>query len=238
MGTVKPVHIPTLLELLLLGARSRPIQISTIALAKRIGRSQQAASKHLVELERDGLIERTRIGNLHGIKLTQSGVDAMTALYGSLKTALEERPQTVEVKGYLFSGLGEGAYYVSLRGYRRQFIAKLGFDPYPGTFNVRLASALDRKTRRELQQYPGVFISGFEDEHRTFGWVRCLPAAVNGAVEGYVLSAFERTHYDDSVIEVIAPTRIRDWLGLKDGDLVSIQVTLSREMVAAPRTAS
>lgn len=232
---VRAVHIPTLMELLLMGARTRPVEVSTVELAQRIRKSQQAASKHLMELERDGYIERVRTGSRSGVKLSEKGVDTLVSLYAGLKAGLEEQPPFIELKGALFSGLGEGAYYVGLRGYRRQFLAKLGFDPYPGTFNVRLTSPVDRKLRRELQQFPGVFVAGFEDEHRTFGWVRCLPAVVNGAVEGFAFTSFERTHYDDSVIEVIAPVRIRDRLALQDGDPVVVRVFLAKEY-RQPRT--
>ena len=34
----------------------------------------------------------------------------------------------------------------------------------------------------------------------------------------------ERTHYDSSVLEVIAPVKLRDLLGLKDGDSVTVKV--------------
>ncbi|MGC8556349.1 MAG: helix-turn-helix domain-containing protein, partial [Conexivisphaera sp.] len=55
-----PAHVQTLIELLLMGARDGPVPVTTVELARRIGRSQQAASKHLEALEEEGLVERYR----------------------------------------------------------------------------------------------------------------------------------------------------------------------------------
>ena len=223
MDSLKPIHIPTILELLMQGAKDRPVEVSTISLAKQIGRSQQAASKHLLELESEGFIERVRMGHRSGVKLTSKGVDAVMKLYAQLRGALEEMPPVMEIKGELFSGIGEGAYYVSLHGYRRQFLKRLGFDPYPGTLNLKLKTSMDRRLRRDLEQYRGIYIEGFQDEHRTYGGVWCFHAVINDTFEGALLIT-ERTHYDDSVLEIIAPISIREKLRLKDGDEVRVRI--------------
>jgi len=229
MVKVKPTYIPTLMELLALGAKNSYVETSTIDLAKRVGKSQQAASKHLSDLERMGYIERFRSGGRNGVKVTAKGVEAMMDIYSTLKVVLEGVEPTLKIEGELFTGLGEGAYYMSLRGYRRQFLKKLGFDPYPGTLNLRL-SPVYRRLRRDLERYPSIHIEGFEDEQRTYGWARCYPAKVNDSIEGMVI-VLERTHYDDSVLEVIAPVDIRDTLRLKDGDRVAVKIYLSGHAV-------
>ncbi len=223
MAEVKPVHIPTLMELLLLGAKDEYVAISTTALAKRLGKSQQAASKHLSDLEEAGYVERSRSGGRNSVKLTEKGVATMTDIYSVLRRILEGEEPVFEIKGEVFTGLGEGAYYMSLRGYRRQFVKQLGFDPYPGTLNIRLDSPADRRLRRDLERYNSIHIEGFEDGHRTYGWAKCYPAKIGGELDGTVI-LLERTHYDDSVLEVIAPINIRDKLKLKDGDQISVNV--------------
>jgi len=132
-------------------------------------------------------------------------------------------PPSITLEGILFSGLGEGAYYVTKDGYRKQFIEKLGFDPYPGTLNLKLATEYDMKTLSELEVYPAVEIQGFENESRTFGSVKCYPAIINNKVKGAVLSAL-RSHYNSSVLEVIAPKFLRSQLKLKDGNKVKVEV--------------
>ena len=42
------------------------------------------------------------------------------------------------MRGRVVGGLGQGQYYISRKGYRHQFIQKLGFVPFPGTLNIKL----------------------------------------------------------------------------------------------------
>jgi len=106
-----------------------------------------------------------------------------------------------------------------------QFIEKLGFDPYPGTLNLKLTSEYDMKTRSELESYPAIELDGFEGESRTFGPVKCYPAIINNKAKGAVISAL-RSHYDSSVLEVIAPRFLRANLQLKDGHKVKIEILI------------
>jgi riboflavin kinase len=129
----------------------------------------------------------------------------------------------VTLEGVVFSGLGEGAYYIRQDGYRKQFIEKLGFDPYPGTLNVRLTSEYDTKTRQELENYPAIEVEGFKDESRSFGPVKCYPALINNKAKGAWIFAF-RTHYDSSVVEIVAPHYLRNQLKIEDGQRVKIEV--------------
>jgi riboflavin kinase len=225
-NSVKKAYFSTLLELALLGAKDKHIRISSKELAEKVGKSQQAGSKNLVDLEREGLIERTRSGNATYVKLTEKGFHEVSRLYLSLREAFEGvRKPLIELKGRVFSGMGEAAYYVSLSGYRKQFIRKLGFDPFPGTLNVKLMTVLDRNNLRFLDNYEGLKIEGFEDGKRTFGGAKCFPAVINGKLGGDLI-ILERTTYDESVAELIAPVKIRSALDLEDGDEISIAVTL------------
>ena len=112
---------------------------------------------------------------------------------------------------------------MSLDGYRKQFKEKLGYEPYPGTLNVRLTDQLFMTARRELGRYPSIFLEGFSDGARTYGWVKCYRARINSAVDAAVL-VLERTHYDDSMLEVIAPISIKDAAGIKNGDRIKVQI--------------
>jgi riboflavin kinase len=68
-----------------------------------------------------------------------------------------------------------------------------------------------------------VEIEGFRREDRTFGPVKCFPAIIGNAVKGAVLLA-GRSHYDSSVIEIVAPVNMRKSLKLKDGHKVKVEV--------------
>jgi riboflavin kinase len=227
MPEIKLQHILTMVQLLTKGARHNFVEVTTADLGKNIGRSQQAASKHLLDLEVAGYIERTRRGQKFAVRITDKGYSEIQALFASLKSALESAPSTIDFEGNVVSGMGEGAYYMSLDGYRKQFLEKLGYEPFPGTLNIRLSDPVYMTARRELGRHPSIFIDGFSDGTRTYGWVKCYRASINGTVDAAVL-VLERTHYDDSMLEVIAPTSIKDAAGIKNGDRVKVQVKVAQ----------
>jgi len=207
-----------------MGACRRTVKVSTEYLAEKMGSSQQTASRHLIQLEKKGWIRRTITPEGCLIKMTDSGVAELKRLYSGLRLIMEAAyPPSVTLEGAVFTGLGEGAYYVMREGYRKQFMERLGFDPYPGTLNLKLTADYDIKTRTELEAYPAIEIQGFKNESRTFGPVKCYPAVINNKVKGAVVLAL-RSHYNSSVLEVIAPTYLRSQLKLKDGNKVKVEV--------------
>jgi len=217
-------HLFTLYKLAEMGAWNRTVKVSTEYLAERMHMSQQTASRHLIEMERKNWIKRTITPEGCLIKITDFGIDELKKIFSSLKTIMEATyPPSVTLEGALFSGLGEGAYYVTRDGYRKQFIEKLGFDPYPGTLNLKLTSDYDMKTRSELETYPSIEVQGFKNETRTFGPVKCFPAVINNRVKGAVVSAM-RSHYNSSVLEIISSDFIRGKLKLKDGNKVKVEI--------------
>lgn len=216
--------ICTLLKLAEMGAHRRTAKISTEYLAEKLGTSQQTASRYLIDLERKGLIKRTITPEGCLIKITENGIKELKGLYANLRFLMEAAyPPSITLEGVLFTGLGEGAYYTSIDQYRKQFIEKLGFDPYPGTLNLKLTTDYDIKARAELEAYPAIEIEGFKDENRTYGPVKCYPVIIQNKVKGALVSAL-RSHYDSSVIEVIAPVFLRKHLNLKDGHKVKVEV--------------
>jgi riboflavin kinase len=222
--TVAYRHLFTLLKLAEMGAHRRTAKISTEYLAGKLGASQQTASRYLIELENKGWIERTITPEGCLIRITSAGVKELNKLYSTLRVLMEAAyPPSVTLEGKVFTGYGEGAYYISKEGYRKQFIEKLGFEPYPGTLNLKLVTDYDVKARNELEAYPGVEIEGFKAEDRTFGQVKCYPVIMENQVKGALILAL-RSHYDASVLEIIAPVPLRKHLKLKEGQKVKVEV--------------
>lgn len=217
-------HLFTLIKLAEMGAHKRVAKISTEYLAEKLGASQQTASRYLIELDNIGWIKRTVTPEGCLIKITDAGFKELQKLYSNLRFLVEAAyPPSVTLEGTVFTGLGEGAYYISLESYRKQFMEKLGFDPYPGTLNLKLTTEYDIKARSELEAYPAIEVEGFKNENRTFGHVKCYPVTLENKVKGALISAL-RSHYDASVIEVIAPVFLRRHLKLKDGHKVKVEV--------------
>ena len=221
-------HLITLLKLAEMGAYKRTAKISTEYLADKLGVSQQSASRYLIELEREGWIKKTTTPEGSLIKIDEEGAKELQKLYGSLRFVVEAAyPPSVTLEGTVFTGLGEGAYYTQKEHYRRQFVEKLGFEPYPGTLNLKLTTDYDLKTRSELEAFPAVEVEGFKSEDRTFGTVKCYPAIIGNKIKGALIMAL-RGHYDSSVLEIIAPVNLRKHLNLKDGNKVKVELlTLS-----------
>jgi len=219
---LKPILWFTLYSLLRIGAGARAVKISTTQLAETLGISQQSASRHLRSLERDSMIRREIEKDGSFIHITRKGMETLSSVYHHLKRDLEESAKEAFVfEGVVFSGLGEGAYYVSQEGYRQQVRERLGFEPYPGTLNIRLRTKTDLERREQLERMPGIEIQSFKTRDRSFGRAKCYQVLINDEVEGAVIIA-ERTGYDRSVMEIMAPVNLRKRLGLKDGDLVRV----------------
>ncbi len=202
------------------GAHEKFISTNTIELAAECGISQQTASRKLIGLEKDGLIERKVDVHGQSIRLTQKAIAELKNVYRNLRPVFDSAPRKTVIEGRVFSGLGEGGFYVGMQGYRKQFVKKLGFDPYPGTLNVRLEAERDIEAKAGLDNIPAVHIEGFSDAKRTYGGASCYKALINGA-EAAVL-VIERTHHPVDVVEIISPHFLRKKLKLKDGSGVKI----------------
>lgn len=232
-------HFLILIHLLSNGAKDSYLEMTSTQISRIINRSQQTASKVLIDLERDGLIERAKNNKKFGLKVTESGYEVLINIYNKLKISIEKIGNGPLIfKGKIVTGMGEGAYYMSLDGYRVQFQDKLGYEPFPGTLNIRIEDKIYMNSRRDLINNPSIYIDGFKNSDRTFGWVRCYPATIiqeskivqddkanqnKKPIDVHVL-LLERTHHDNRLIEVIGPFSIKERARLRNGDRVIIKV--------------
>ncbi len=206
------------------GAYTKSLNMSTSTIAQHLGTSQQSASRILIQLEQNGYIEKIIVGKTTLIRLTNKGLDELRNLYVILKSILE-KPMEIILEGRVFSGLGEGFYYISLPQYFEQIKEKVGFTPYPGTLNIQLLSKDSIENRMLLERIADIPIDGFTNGQRTYGGAKCIRALFNGEQEAALIFV-ERTHYGKDVIEVIAPVYLRGKYNLRDGDKVFLKITL------------
>lgn len=223
-------RLTTLLHLVRLGAVRSFTNISTKRLGDSIELSQQAASLRLTGLERAGLVERAHSGRGLAVRLTDDGLNIVEAFLADANVNLERGKNEMTFRGALFTGLNEGGYYISLKGYAANFYRALGFEPFPGTLNLRLTNEAMTEQRRRLDLMKGIEVPGFSDGKRSYGPVKCFKAKVGGKHPGAVL-VIDRTHYDSSVLEVISQLNLRKTLGLSDGDECSVTVYLGEGWV-------
>jgi len=201
------------------GADHTPIVLTSREVGDRLGVSQQAAARYLVDLERRELVVRTLASRRQRLQLTPKGMERLRAEYRGYRRIFEG-PGRMSISGEVASGLGEGRYYLSQPGYVVQFTERLGYTPFPGTLNVRLRPSETRRLAA-LRDWNGVRIDGFEAGGRTFGGATCYLAALNG--RRCHLIRPDRSHYQD-VIEFVAPEKLRTRLRLKDGDAVKAEL--------------
>jgi len=213
------MDILSLKKLALLGAHQKPLELSSVEFATHIDSSQQTAARKLKALEDEKLISRKILPDGQLISMTKKGIDILQKELNDYQGIFSGNGSINILSGKIITGLGEGQYYIALDGYRTQFIEKLGFDPYPGTLNVRLdANSID--IRKNIAQRIG--ISGFTDQNRTFGKGSCFRVRILD-IEGAVITP-ERTHYPEDIIEIIAPVNLREHLELKDGTNINVEV--------------
>lgn len=208
------------------GALRAEVKTSCSEMASRLGVSNQTASRRLQALEDADLIDRELVSDGQFVSITDRGRTTLKREYEDYRHIFEAKAD-VRLRGTVTSGMGEGRHYISLPGYNRQFKEKLGYEPYPGTLNVKLTPRSKRQ-RSALDSFDGVEIEAWEDEGRTYGGAHCYPATLEvpggrTAGESHVIVP-DRTHHDEDQLEIIAPEKLRDELGLLDGDEVIVHV--------------
>jgi riboflavin kinase len=216
---VNPKRITVLKEIALLGGTRSQVPMSSRELGEGLGMSQQSASKYLLELLDEGLITRRLGARRQVVQLSEKGLGLLRREYSEYQRIFEEYDRLV-IKGTVTTGLGEGQYYVTQKGYADQFRCCLGFDPYKGTLNLRIEQVELSKVQA-LRDSAGIPIEGFKTGKRTFGRVKCFKGTIGDLPCAVVMP--NRSHYSDTV-EVLAETHLRDGLGLKDGDVVELIV--------------
>ena len=216
-------NLASLKQIALFGGVSGSVLLNLQMLGKELGFSPQTASRRLQDLEQAGLIERTLLPQGQEVTLTEAGIQVLHDEHAVYHKIFQPEPDERVMLGTVTSGLGEGAYYIGLEPYCVQFFKHLGFRPYPGTLNIQLTPA-GTKIRKSLHSSHMSTISGFESDGRTFGEVLTYPCTIEHIQCGIVIPM--RSHYPDSLVEVIAPVKLREILSLADGDEVAVHVAV------------
>jgi riboflavin kinase len=127
------------------------------------------------------------------------------------------------IKGEVFTGEGEASGFLSLQPYMDFISEKAGFDPYPGTLNVRSTEKAAEKIR---QTAPSYSMEPVEYDGSELGGLNLYLVEVKGEKCGIVQP--ELTRYGDQVLEIVAPFNLREKYELEDGDRLRIE-TFNRQ---------
>lgn len=208
-------------KIALMGGIDDYISLSSRELGDMLDMSQQSASKRILELLENNLIDRDLGARKQRIKITSIGHDALRREYNDYRRIFELTDHII-LHGNVKDGMGEGGYYINQPGYMRQFEEKLGYRPFFGTLNV----AIDKDDVGKLdivKNTAGILINGFTDEKRTFGDVIAYKAKIRNTDCAIVIPA--RSQYVD-VIEIVCKYHLRRTLSLSTDDRVDVHVEL------------
>jgi riboflavin kinase len=223
-------EIATLKELTLRGGAEGELVAPIRGLAGELDQSRRQLAGHLRSLEQSGHIERHDGQDPTTIRVTDHGVSTLRRRYHEY-VRLFAASSSPTLFGTVVDGAGKGQEFVALDGYQEQFEAALGYTAYPGTLNVELhpdSPDLDAY----VDQVRDIRITQWCDGETTYGAATCYPVVLrNGAdvsERAYVLEP-DRTHHDESVVEVIAPVKLRESLGVDSGSELLLEATATRD---------
>lgn len=122
--------------------------------------------------------------------------------------------------GMVMSGVGKAAFFTQLDWVQEQCAKALGFRPYPGTLNLEVP-----------QEALSILLALREEEgiplvppDPAFCAARTLPVRIGGIQGAIIIPAEEVNVHGTRIIEILAPVRLKDSLGLEDGDSVTLVV--------------
>lgn len=209
------------------GALCRPVGITTSHVGKELGMSQQSVSRWLMTLEKRGYMERNKGIRGYMVQITTPGKSYMRDVKQGLEHALSATDKLI-IKGRVISGMGEGQYYIGLDGYKKGINENLGFVPYPGTLNLKLKTLRECQFKERLAATKGVMVPSFTGNKRTFGSLKCFHCRLDDIYGAVIIP--ERSHYGNDVIEIVSSHNLREKMKLKDGNDISIEVTMNENL--------
>lgn len=121
------------------------------------------------------------------------------------------------LKGKVVSGKRESADFTQLGWVRKQFKEAFGFEPFPGTLNLRLEDPEDLSTWAGVRQESGTVL----EPEPGFCAGRCYPLSVEGQISAAAVFPTVPS-YPEDIIEILSPVALRERLGLSDGMTVTV----------------
>ncbi|ADL19432.1 hypothetical protein ASAC_1027 [Acidilobus saccharovorans 345-15] len=127
----------------------------------------------------------------------------------------------VDIKAKVFSGLGEGEFFVNL--YAKNIRKALGFSPFPGTLNLKVEEPYVSALATALNRADPIMIDPPLVPGMRLGRVLAYPALLNYTIKVFIVRP-EITVYKNDVIELVAEIKLRDLLNLTDGSEVTVTI--------------
>ena len=125
-----------------------------------------------------------------------------------------------KITGKIVSGVKQGAFFTQLDWVQEQCLQKLGFKPFPGTLNLEIAHE-NMRIIEALQAQEGIELVP-PDSNFCAGFV--FPISIEGISGAMVAPAANVRVHAKNIIEIISHLRLKDALGVEDGDWVTLTI--------------
>lgn len=122
----------------------------------------------------------------------------------------------IKFRGEVLSGRGEAKGFLEIDWVREQCSIAAGFEPYPGTLNLKVDAVTFALIRRSAMSYGKRIIPPLEAE--AFCEARLLPLFISG-ISGAIIYPMMDDYYSN-IIEVIAPMRLKERKDIRDGNFL------------------
>lgn len=124
----------------------------------------------------------------------------------------------MKIEGSITTGLGKGAFFLSQDFYKNALNEKCGFIPFPGTLNIIVPTDYLDEINSIKESCENIIKPEGE-----FGAVKYIKAILNDEIEGAIVFPAKTVH-EENYLEFIAPMKLREELGLEDGDKVTLEI--------------
>jgi riboflavin kinase len=129
--------------------------------------------------------------------------------------------------GVIFSDLGLASSFMSLEWVQLALKQSLGFSPFPATLNVRPKGGEDEAAWRRLQsESAGLALAPSEAgmcSARLYPVEVCGKAAASEEKIAGAILVPQVKDYPVDKIEIVAPVRLKDYFGVRDGDAITLE---------------
>jgi hypothetical protein len=130
-----------------------------------------------------------------------------------------------EICGIIERGTGQGAYFTQVDWVREQCRRELGYEPFPGTLNVRVKEGDLERLDAFLRDPDFELVP----DDPAFCSARVKKVTVNGLPAALVIPAAGVRIHGKRVLEILASSSLKASLGLEDGDPVTVALAPGRE---------
>jgi riboflavin kinase, archaea type len=135
--------------------------------------------------------------------------------------------QASRITGIVFSDLGRASAFMSLAWVQDLLKQRLGYNPYPATLNLRPMGTDDAESwERAQRDVESVALTQADAAHcgaRLFRIEIHAPARGSSDKIGGAILLPEVKDYPKDKIEIVAPMRLKDRLGISDGDTLTLE---------------